>query len=143
VPEPTFTSPLLAEDSTTLKASAVLRPAKDVVPAQPSKHRRSQTENELAMAPADSDDSPSPVLLHPPPDRTTSVRVSTRQSPPRHAHAAAPMFEVKGKVDERTDEEIKEVTCSQRRPKRSDRIGDGWLKVFSQSLTGKSGWCSL
>jgi hypothetical protein len=53
-------------------------PAKDVVPAQPSMHRHSQTEYALAAASTESDDLSPPVLLRGPPDRTTSVRVSTR-----------------------------------------------------------------
>jgi hypothetical protein len=53
-------------------------PAKDVVPAQPSMHWHSQTEYALAAASTESDDLSPPVLLRGPPDRTTSVRVSTR-----------------------------------------------------------------
>ena len=52
-----------------MKVSAISPRAKDAAPAQPSEHRRSQTENVLVIAPSESDDSPSPVLLPLPPDR--------------------------------------------------------------------------
>ncbi|KAF8264426.1 hypothetical protein EI94DRAFT_1738489 [Lactarius quietus] len=111
-------------------------------PAQPSKHRRSQTEYTPApaLALSESDGPPSPVLLRPPSDRTMSVRVSTRRSAARRARAAASVFEAPGKTEEGSGEEIKEADAFRARVEalRSE-MGDGWLKVFSQSHAGGSG----
>ncbi|KAH8994754.1 hypothetical protein EDB86DRAFT_3044911 [Lactarius hatsudake] len=122
------------EDSTTPKAP-------DVVPP---KHRRSHTEYApapaLALALADSDGPPSPVLVRAPPDRTMSVRVSARRSAARRARAAASVFEAPGMVEDGVGEEIKEADAFRARVEalRSE-MGDGWLKVFSQSHAGGSG----
>ncbi|KAH8982673.1 hypothetical protein EDB92DRAFT_2055441 [Lactarius akahatsu] len=131
-PEPPLAPLLPAEDSTTPKAP-------DVVPP---KHRRSHTEYAPApaLALADSDGPPSPVLVRPPPDRTMSVRVSARRSAARRARAAASVFEAPGKVEDGVGEEIKEADAFRARVEalRSE-MGDGWLKVFSQSHAGGSG----
>ncbi|KAH9062480.1 hypothetical protein EDB87DRAFT_1607648 [Lactarius vividus] len=127
-PEAPLAPPLLVvEDSTT----------PEVVPP---KHRRSHTEYAPALALADSDGPPSPVLVRPPPDRTMSVRVSTRRSAARRARAAASVFEAPGKVEDGIGEEIKEADAFRARVEalRSE-MGDGWLKVFSQSHAGGSG----
>ncbi|KAH9010603.1 hypothetical protein EDB83DRAFT_416771 [Lactarius deliciosus] len=120
------------EDSTTPKAP-------DVVPP---KNRRSHTEYvpAPALALADSDGPPSPVLVRPPPDRTMSVRVSARRSVARRARAAASVFEAPGMVEDGVGEEIKEADAFRARVEalRSE-MGDGWLKVFSQSHAGGSG----
>ncbi|KAI9455449.1 hypothetical protein BJY52DRAFT_1280092 [Lactarius psammicola] len=133
LPAPVSAPPLPAEDNTTPKAP-------DVVPPQPHKHRRSQTEYAPALALAESDGPPSPVLVRPPPDRTMSVRVSARRSAARRARAAASVFEAPGKAEEGTGEEIKEADAFRARVEalRSE-MGDGWLKVFSQSHAGGSG----
>ncbi|KAH8978255.1 hypothetical protein EDB86DRAFT_2836947 [Lactarius hatsudake] len=106
------------EDSTTPKAP-------DVVPP---KHRRSHTEYAPApaLALADSDGPPSPVLVRPPPDRTMSVRVSARWSAARRARAAASVFEAPGKVEDGVGEEIKEADAFRARVEalRSE-VGDG------------------
>ncbi|KAH9017535.1 hypothetical protein EDB85DRAFT_1897593 [Lactarius pseudohatsudake] len=127
-PEGPLAPLLLAEDSMTPKAP-------DVVPP---KHRRSHTE--YAPALADSDGLPSPVLVRPPPDRTMSVRVSARRSAARRARAAASVFEAPGKVENGVGEEIKEADAFRARVEalRSE-MGDGWLKVFSQSHAEGSG----
>ncbi|KAH9166453.1 hypothetical protein EDB89DRAFT_2130114 [Lactarius sanguifluus] len=136
-PAPEATAPLAPllpaeEDSTTPKAP-------DVVPP---KHRRSHTEYAPAPAPAlaDSDGLPSPVLVRPPPDRTMNVRVSARRSAARRARAAASVFEAPGKVEDGVGKEIKEADAFRARVEvlRSE-MGDGWLKVFSQSHAGGSG----
>ncbi|KAH9166458.1 hypothetical protein EDB89DRAFT_2115849 [Lactarius sanguifluus] len=136
-PAPEATAPLARllpaeEDSTTPKAP-------DVVPP---KHRRSHTEYAPApaLALADSDGPPSPVLVRPPPDRTMSVRVSARRSAARRARVAASVFEAPGKVEDGVGEEIKEADAFRARVEalRSE-MGDGWLKVFSQSHAGGSG----
>ncbi|KAH9010609.1 hypothetical protein EDB83DRAFT_2449875, partial [Lactarius deliciosus] len=93
-----------------------------------------------APALADSDGPPSPVLVRPPPDRTRSVRVSARRSAARRARAAASVFEAPVKVEDGVGEEIKEADAFRARVEalRSE-MGDGWLKVFSQSHAGGSG----
>jgi Leucine-rich repeat (LRR) protein len=135
-PASLFEAPPLAspEDDTTPKSSTV--PPHVVLP-QPPKHRRSQTE----FAPAlESDGPPSPVLLRSSPDRTMSVRVSARRSAARRARAAASVFEAPGKMEEGSGEGIKEADAFRARVEalRSE-MGDGWLKVFSQSHAGGSG----
>ena len=69
-----------------------------------------------------------------------SVRVSSRRSAARRARAAASVFEAPGKEEEGTGEEIKEADAFRARVEalRSE-MGDGWLKVFSQSHAGGSG----
>ena len=124
-----------------------------VITPQPSKskhHRRAQTEHTQAPPPppppqvalAESDGPPSPVLLRPPGDRTMSVRVSSRRSAARRARAAASVFEAPpGKAEEGSGEEIKEASDAFRARVEALRseMGDGWLKVFSQSHAGGSG----
>ena len=128
-----------------------LAPAPDVIitPHPPKHHhRRSQTEYTPAPPPppqvalAESDGPPSPVLLlRPPADRTMSVRVSSRRSAARRARAAASVFEAPGKAEEGSGEEIKEASDAFRARVEALRseMGDGWLKVFSQSHAGGSG----
>ena len=130
-----------------------LAPTPDVVitPHPPKHHhRRSQTEYTPAPPPppppqvalAESDGPPSPVLLlRPPADRTMSVRVSSRRSAARRARAAASVFEAPGKAEEGSGEEIKEASDAFRARVEALRseMGDGWLKVFSQSHAGGSG----
>ncbi|KAH9036713.1 hypothetical protein EDB83DRAFT_2414046 [Lactarius deliciosus] len=64
-----------------------------------------------------------------------SVRVSARR-----ARAAASVFEAPGMVEDGVGEEIKEADAFRARVEalRSE-MGDGWLKVFSQSHAGGSG----
>ena len=69
-----------------------------------------------------------------------SVRVSSRRSAARRARAAASVFEPPGKAGEgKGEEEIKEADAFRARVEalRSE-MGDGWLKVFSQSHAGGS-----
>lgn len=79
------------------------------------------------MAPAESDNSPSLVLLRTPPDQ--------------RARAAASMFEIKGKVEgmDGWRDQWDDMFPAQAEALRSD-IEDGWLKVFSQTLTENAGW---
>ncbi|KAH9159861.1 hypothetical protein EDB89DRAFT_2223127 [Lactarius sanguifluus] len=124
-------------------SSRTLLPAEEdsTTPKAPTpKHRRSHTEYAPALALADSDGPPSPVLVRPPPDRTMSVRVSARRSAARRARVAASVFEAPGKVEDGVGEEIKEADAFRARVEalRSE-MGDGWLKVFSQSHAGGSG----
>jgi Leucine-rich repeat (LRR) protein len=131
-------APAPAEDNTTPTVPVVVTP----------KHRRSQTEYTPPpplppppqVALAESDGPPSPVLLRPPADRTMSVRVSSRRSAARRARAAASVFEAPGKAEEGSGEEIKEADAFRARVEalRSE-MGDGWLKVFSQSHAGAGG----
>ena len=134
-PVPGFASPPPAEDDSTMSKAPL-----DVVLPQPPRHRRSQTEYAPALALEESDGPPSPVLLRPSPDRTMSVRVSARRSAARRARAAASVFEAPGKVEDGTGEGIKEADAFRARVEalRSE-MGDGWLKVFSQSHAGGSG----
>ena len=117
-------------------------PAPAPPPPAPT-HRRSQTELTPPPPPlalAESDGPPSPVLLRPSADRTMSVRVSSRRSAARRARAAASVFEPPGKAGEgKGEEEIKEADAFRARVEalRSE-MGDGWLKVFSQSHAGGS-----
>jgi Leucine-rich repeat (LRR) protein len=103
-----------------------------------SKHRRSQTEHTPASATAESGTS-SPVLSHSPSERTMSVRVSSRRSAARRGRVAASVFETPiTKPDDVLMEEgkgeIKEGDAFRARIEalRSE-MGDGWLKVFTQS----------
>lgn len=71
-----------------------------------------------------------------------SVRVSSRRSAARRARAAASVFEAPpGKAEEGSGEEIKEASDAFRARVEALRseMGDGWLKVFSQSHAGGSG----
>ena len=103
-----------------------------------SKHRRSQTEHTPASATAESDGASSPVL--PPSERTKSVKVSSRRSAARRGRVSASVFETPtAKVDEvlveeGMEREIKEADAFRARIEalRSE-MGDGWLKVFTQS----------
>ncbi|KAI0295826.1 hypothetical protein B0F90DRAFT_1748693 [Multifurca ochricompacta] len=134
VPPPVST-PLPAEDCATPRASAIRTPPPDVARSS-FKHRRSQTE--YAPAPADSNDVPSPVLVRPPSDRMMSMRGSTRRSAARRERVAASVFDAPiakpDRVEEGIEEEIKEADAFRARIEalRSE-MGDGWLKVFSQS----------
>ncbi|KAH9033246.1 hypothetical protein EDB85DRAFT_1952365 [Lactarius pseudohatsudake] len=70
-----------------------------------------------------------------------SVRVSARRSVARRARAATSVFEAPGKVEDGVGEEIKEADAFRARVEalRSE-MGDGWLKVFSQSHAGFTRW---
>jgi hypothetical protein len=138
-PAPTLaTAPLLAVDTATPSRSTIHPPPLDVA-GLASKHRRSQTEYTPASATAESGMS-SPVLSHSPSERTKSVRVSSRRSAARRARAAASVFETPiAKPDdvlmeEGMEGEIKEGDAFRARIEalRSE-MGDGWLKVFTQS----------
>ncbi|KAI0271150.1 hypothetical protein BGY98DRAFT_1007045 [Russula aff. rugulosa BPL654] len=104
-----------------------------------SKHRRSQTEHTPASATAESGTS-SPVLSHSPSERTMSVRVSSRRSAARRGRVAASVFETPITkpddvlMEEGKEGEIKEGDAFRARIEalRSE-MGDGWLKVFTQS----------
>jgi Leucine-rich repeat (LRR) protein len=101
-----------------------------------SKHRRSQTEYTPTPVIAESDDvPPSPVLSRLSHEGTLSVRVSARRSAARRARVAASEFEAPSlKGEEGIEKEIKEADAFRARVEalRSE-MGDGWLKVFSQS----------
>ncbi|KAI0256376.1 hypothetical protein BJV78DRAFT_1171509 [Lactifluus subvellereus] len=118
-PEPTPAS-LPSEDSRTPRESAVRSPLS-------SKHRRSQTE--YASAPVDAEPDDAGKL---------NVRASARRSAARRARAAASVFEASSpktdKGEEGIEKEIKEADAFRARMEglRSE-MGDGWLKVFSQS----------
>lgn len=130
--EPTFPpsalepapAPLPSENNTTLRESAVRSPLS-------SKHRRSQTE--YPSAPVESDDA-----------GKLSVRVSTRRSAARQARVAASAFEAPSpktdKGEEGIEREINEADAFRARVEalRSE-MGDGWLKVFSQSHASAAG----
>jgi Leucine-rich repeat (LRR) protein len=117
-------APLPSENNTTLRESAVRSPLS-------SKHRRSQTE--YPSAPVESEDA-----------GKLSVRVSTRRSAARHARVAASVFEAPSpktdKGEEGIEREIKEADAFRARVEalRSE-MGDGWLKVFSQSHASAAG----
>jgi Leucine Rich Repeat (LRR) protein len=137
-PGPAFaTAPLPAVDTATPTRSAIRPPPLDVTGLAP-KHRRSQTEYTPASATAESG-STSPVLSHSPSERTMSVRVSSRRSAARRGRAVASVFETPMKPDDVLGEEgmegeIKEADAFRARIEalRSE-MGDGWLKVFTQS----------
>ena len=117
-------APLPSENNTTLRESAVRSPLS-------SKHRRSQTE--YPSAPVESDDA-----------GKLSVRVSTRRSAARQARVAASAFEAPSpktdKGEEGIEREINEADAFRARVEalRSE-MGDGWLKVFSQSHASAAG----
>lgn len=138
-PAPTLaTAPLPAVDTATPARSAVHPPPLDVAGLS-SKHRRSQSEYTPASATAESGTT-SPVLSHPPSERTMSVRVSSRRSATRRGRAAASVFETPITkpddvlMEEGMEGEIKEGDAFRARVEalRSE-MGDGWLKVFTQS----------
>ncbi len=132
------TAPLPAVDTATPPRSAIQPPPLDVMGLAP-KHRRSQTEYTPASATAESG-AASPVLSRSPSERTVSVRVSSRRSAARRGRAATSVFEtpvmkpddVLG--EEGMEGEIKEADAFRARMEalRSE-MGDGWLKVFTQS----------
>jgi hypothetical protein len=133
---PSATEP--APTSATAPRSTVHPPPLDVA-GLASKHRRSQTEYTPTSATAESGTT-SPVLSHSPSERTMSVRVSSRRSAARRARAAASVFETPITkpddilMEEGTEGEIKEADAFRARIEalRSE-MGDGWLKVFTQS----------
>ena len=117
----------------------VIRPPPINVVGLPSKHRRSQTEYTPASATAEPDDVPSPLPSRADPERTMSVRVTTRRSAARRGRVSASVFEAPttkadNKVEEGMEGEIKEADAYRARIEalRSE-MGDGWLKVFTQS----------
>ena len=135
-------------DTTKPPRSAIQPPRLDVA-GLASKHRRSQTEYTPASETAESGTS-SPVLSHLPSERTMSVRVSSRRSAARRGRVATSVFETPITksddvlTEEGNDGEIKEGDAFRARIEalRSE-MGDGWLKVFTQSnaaqRTGVSG----
>lgn len=116
----------------------VIRPPPINVVGLPSRHRRSQTEHTPASATAEPDDVPSPLPSRPDPERTMSVRVTARRSAARRGRVSASVFEAPtttvDKVEEGMEREIKEADAYRARIEalRSE-MGDGWLKVFTQS----------
>jgi Leucine-rich repeat (LRR) protein len=116
----------------------VIRPPPINVVGLPSKHRRSQTEHTPASATAEPDEVPSPLPSRLDPERTMSVRVTARRSAARRARVSASVFEApttkEDKVEEGMEREIKEADAYRARIEalRSE-MGDGWLKVFTQS----------
>ena len=137
------TAPLPAKDTTSPTRSAVHLPPLDVA-GLASKHRRSQTEYTPASATAESGTT-SPMLSHSPSERTMSVRMTSRRSAARRARAAASVFEApitkSGDVlmEEGMKGEIKEADAFRARIEalRSE-MGDGWLKVFTQSSAAEA-----
>jgi len=123
---------------TTGPRSAVHPPPLDVAGLAP-KHRRSQTEYTPVSATAESG-STSPVLTHPPSERMMSVRVPSRRSEARRGRAATSVFETPMTkpddvlVEEGAEREIKEADAFRARIEAlKSEMGDGWLKVFTQS----------
>ena len=116
----------------------VIRPPPINVVGLPSKHRRSQTEHTPASATAEPDEVPSPLPSRLDPERTMSVRVTARRSAARRGRVSASVFEApttkEDKVEEGMEREIKEADAYRARIEalRSE-MGDGWLKVFTQS----------
>lgn len=130
----------LPMDTTTSPRSGIHPPPLDVT-GLASKHRRSQTDYTPASATAaESDDVTSPVLSHSPSEHTMSVRASSRRSAARRGRVAASVFETPTTkpdevlVEEGMEREIKEADAFRARIEalRSE-MGDGWLKVFTQS----------
>jgi Leucine-rich repeat (LRR) protein len=121
-------APLPSEGSATPRDSAIR-------PIRPSKHRRSQTEYASTPVTAESNDvPPSPVLSRLSHEGMLSVRVSARRSA-RRARVAGSEFEAPSpRGEEGIEKEIKEADAfrAQVEALRSE-MGDGWLKVFSQS----------
>ena len=142
LPSATKPEPMLA--TTPPPRSPVHPPPLEVTDLAP-KHRRSQTTYTPTSTTAESGTS-SPVLSHSPSERTMSVRVSSRRSAARRGRAATSVFETPiTKPDnvlmgEGMEGEIKEADAFRARIEalRSE-MGDGWLKVFTQSNTGVSG----
>jgi Leucine-rich repeat (LRR) protein len=138
-PGPAFATAPLPNDTTTSPRSGDHPPPLDVT-GLASKHRRSQTEHTPASAIAEPDDAMSPVLSHSPSEHTMSVRVSSRRSAARRGRVAASVFETPSTkpdevlVEEGMGREIKEADAFRARMEalRSE-MGDGWLKVFTQS----------
>ena len=132
------TAPLPAMDTTTPVRSAIHLPPLDVA-GLASKHRRSQTEYTPASATAESGTASS-VFSHTPSERTMSVRTSSRRSAARHGRAATSVFDTPTTkpddvlMGEGMEREIKEADAFRARIEalRSE-MGDGWLKVFTQS----------
>jgi Leucine rich repeat len=113
-------------------------PPLDTVSPAP-KHRRSHTECVPASATAESDDTPSPLLVSRPDPGTMSMRVTARRAAMRRGRVSASVFEAPSakaadKVEEGMEREIKEADAyrAQIEALRSE-MGEGWLKVFSQS----------
>ena len=137
--EPGPSAPLPAMGPTTSRRSVVHPPPLDVT-GLASKHRRSQTEHTPVSATAESDGASSPVLSHSPSERTKSVKVSSRRSAARRGRVSASVFETPTTktdevlVEEGMEREVKEADAFRARIEalRSE-MGDGWLKVFTQS----------
>ena len=130
----------LSTDTTKLPRSGTHPPPLDVT-GLASKHRRSQTDYTPASATAaESGDVTSPVLSQPPSEHSMSVRVSSRRSAARRGRVSASVFETPTTkpdevlVEEGMEREIKEADAFRARIEalRSE-MGDGWLKVFTQS----------
>jgi hypothetical protein len=132
-------APLSSEDSATPRDPAIRS-----IP--PSKHRRSQTEYASTPVTAESNDvPPSPVLSRLSHEGMLSVRVSSRRSAARRARVAGSEFEAPSpKGEEGIEKEIKEADAFRARVEalRSE-MGDGWLKVFSQSHATTSAGASV
>ncbi|KAI0066053.1 hypothetical protein BV25DRAFT_1495463 [Artomyces pyxidatus] len=107
---------------------SALRPALATRP--PSKHRRSHTESPFSFA----EPAPPATLSRSPPDRAGSMKW---KSSARRARASASVFEAPKEAE--SGEEFKEADAFRARIEalRSD-MGEGWLKVFSQSQVGQA-----
>jgi Leucine-rich repeat (LRR) protein len=134
-PAPTLaTEPPPAVDT----ARSTVHPPPLDVAGLTSKHRRSQTDYTPASATAES--GTSPVLSHSSSERTMSVKVSSRRSATRRGRAATSVYETPitkpddVRMEEGVEGEIKEADAFRARIEalRSE-MGDGWLKVFTQS----------
>jgi hypothetical protein len=126
------------EEGATRPGPVVRLPPLDTVSPAP-KHRRSHTECVPASATAESDDTPSPLLVSRPDPGTMSMRVTARRAAMRRGRVSASVFEAPSakaadKVEEGMEREIKEADAyrAQIEALRSE-MGEGWLKVFSQS----------
>ncbi|THH16747.1 hypothetical protein EW146_g3961 [Bondarzewia mesenterica] len=97
------------------------------------RHQRSQTEHALSTD-LESPRCPTKSLL----DRTGSVR--TQKSAARRARVSASVFEAPAVETGPVTEELKDVDAFRARVEalRSD-MGEGWLKVFSQSQLARTG----
>ena len=112
-----------------------VRPPPLHVVSPPYKHRRSQTESTPISATEESEDVPSPLLSRPAAEGTMSVRVSGRRSAARRGRATTSVFDAPtAKAEDGMEKEIKEADAFRARIEalRSE-MGDGWLKVFTQS----------
>lgn len=108
------------------------RPPPLRVVSPPYKHRRSQTETTPISAAGELEDVPSPLLSRSPAEGTMSVRVSGRRSAARRARATASVFDAPtAKVEEGMEKEA-DAFRARIEALRSE-MGDGWLKVFTQS----------